>query len=500
MLAVAQIDYIRYEVNHTGETYASVARKMGVDSRTVSKYANQETFEKREKQKRKARVMDPVKPIIDQWITEDLKKKKKYQRTAKKIYEQLRDFHGFTGSDRTVRQYVSQRKKELKDSLTDAALPLESVAGTAQVDFGIAPFKYESEVIDLPFLVMSFPYSNSFYFQVFPSENTECLLEGLQRMFYHLGGVPATIRFDNLSPAVKKIFTRGQRELTDTFERFVLHYGFQYEFCNPGKGNEKGHVEAMVRYVRNNFLLPENTIVNIDHFNETLWGLAEKDRNRPHYDKNELQSVLFEHDLNAFLMLPEKTFNCARYEVLRADKYGMVNVDKKQYSTSPRFAQQKVNVCITYNEVSILNGSNEVIAKHTRLYGIRRKSMIWQPYLDLLSKRPRAIKYSSIYNQFPSIWTEYLRDCTEEEQKRVLGLLGELLKNDDFSRLNEALTMASAHGHPSPEQVKHCFYNIINQSKTYSEIVPDITLPSLPIATRGFAHYDSLLQDGGVSK
>ncbi len=399
-----------------------------------------------------------------------------------------------------MRQYVSQRKKELKTSLTEAALPLKSIAGTAQVDFGMAPFKYESEVIDLPFLVMSFPYSNSFYFQVFPSENTECLLEGLQRIFHHLGSVPKTMRFDNLSPAVKKIFTKGERELTDTFERFVLHYGFQYEFCNPGKGNEKGHVETMVRYVRNNFLLPENTIVNLDHFNETLWELAEEDRNRPHYDKNELQSILFENDLNAFLMLPEKIFNCARYEALRADKYGIVNIDKKQYSTSPRFAQQEVRVCITYNEVAILNGENEVIAKHTRLYGVRRKSMIWQPYLDLLSKRPRAIKYSSIYNQFPSVWTDYLKDCTEDEQKRVLRLLGELLKNDDFSRLNEALTMASAHGHPSPEQVEHCFYNVINQSKIYSEIIPDITLPTLPTATRGLSHYDSLLQDGGISR
>lgn len=159
---------------------------MGVDSRTVSEYANQETFEKKKKQKRKSRVMDPVKPIIDQWISENLKKKKKYQRTAKKIHEQLRNLYDFTGSDRTVRHYVSQRKKELKESLAESALPLESIVGTAQVDFVTAPFKYESEVIDLPFLVMSFPYSNSFYFQMFPSENTECLLEGLQRTFRYL--------------------------------------------------------------------------------------------------------------------------------------------------------------------------------------------------------------------------------------------------------------------------------------------------------------------------
>src|SRR5699024_4391977 len=149
-------------------------------------------------------------------------------------------------------------------------------------------------------------------------------------------------------------------------------------------------------------------------------------------------------------------------------------------STSPRFAKQKVRVCITYNEIAILNEDNEVIAKHTRLYGVRRKSMIWQPYLDLLSKRPRAIKYSSIYNQFPSIWTNYLKNCTVEEQKSVLRLVGDLVKNDDFSLLNDALTMASSYEHPVPDQIKHCFYTLINQSTTYKAIIPDITLPNMP--------------------
>src|SRR5699024_3881638 len=326
MLAMAQINYIRHEVNQKGDSYASVAGRMGIDPRTVSKYANQEEFKVKPKQKRKARVMDPVKPIIDKWIKEDLKKKKKYQRTAKKMYEQLCDFHSFKGSDRTVRDYVSKRKKELKGTMEVAALPLESFPGTAQVDFGEAPFKYHSVVIDLPYLVLSFPYSYCFYFQVFPSENTECLLEGLQRMFHYMGGVPKTIRFDNLSPAVKKILSKRERELTDTFERFVIHYGFQYEFCNPAKGNEKGHVEAMVKYVRNNFLLPEHNLLDLDHFNKTLWGMAEKDRERIHYNKEIIQSELYEEDKNHWLMLPEKEFECARYTTAKADKYGIVTL------------------------------------------------------------------------------------------------------------------------------------------------------------------------------
>ncbi len=379
MLAVAQIDYIRHQVNQKGETYANVARKMDIDPRTVTKYANQEEFLVKQPQKRVSKVMGPVKPIIDKWIHEDLKKKKKNHRTAKRMYEQLVKFHCFKGSARTVRDYVSKRKKEIRDYIDGAALPLETIPGTAQVDFGTAPFLYQSEVIDLPYLVMSFPYSNTFLFQVFPSENTECLLEGLQRMFRYMGGVPKTIRFDNLSPAVKKIKGKGERELTNTFERFVLHYGFRYEFCNPGKGNEKGHVEAMVKYVRNNFLLPECVVIDLDQFNQTLWQMAEDDRNRPHYLKLELQSELYKVDQKEWLVLPEKVFNCVRYQELKADKYGIINVDNKEYSTSPRYAKQKVKACITYNSIMVLNEDNEVIVTHLRLYGIKRRSMIWQP-------------------------------------------------------------------------------------------------------------------------
>lgn len=83
-------NYIRHEVSQKGEIYADVARKMEVDPRTVSKYANQEEFKRKRKQKRKARVMDSVKQIVDKWIKEDLKKKKKYKRTAKKCGSSLK--------------------------------------------------------------------------------------------------------------------------------------------------------------------------------------------------------------------------------------------------------------------------------------------------------------------------------------------------------------------------------------------------------------------------
>ncbi|WP_160723318.1 IS21 family transposase, partial [Bacillus sp. USDA818B3_A] len=295
MLAVAEINYIRHEVNNKDCTYSDVANRTGRDPRTIKKYAEMEDFNQKPKKKqtRIAPVLGPVKTIIDEWIKEDMKKKKKFRRTAKRMWDLLKDNHGFKGSDRTVREYVSMRKKEFLNVVDEAALPLESVPGTAQVDFGEAPFIYGGADIVLPYLVVSFPFSNSFYFQVFPSQNKECFLEGMKRVFHHMGGVPKAIRFDNLSPAVKKILPNGERQLTEEFQNFVLHYGFECEFCNPNSGNEKGHVEAMVKYVRNNFLLPGLHVLNLDDLNKELWAKAEKDRERKHYQKEWAISELF---------------------------------------------------------------------------------------------------------------------------------------------------------------------------------------------------------------
>lgn len=47
-----------------------------------------------------------------------------------------------------------------------------------------------------------------------------------------------------MSTAVKKIKEYVKRDLTNGFIRFMMHHGFQSNFCNPSSCNEKGSVEA----------------------------------------------------------------------------------------------------------------------------------------------------------------------------------------------------------------------------------------------------------------
>lgn len=92
-----------------------------------------------------------------------------------------------------------------------------------------------------------------------------------------------------------------------------------------------------------------------------------------------------------------------------------------------------------------------------------------------------------------------MNSCTEPEQKEILRLLGQLLKNEDFSLLNEALRIASEHGHPSADQIKHCFYSLMNRETPHTAIKLNMSLPKVPDITRGLSHYDSLFQQGGAA-
>ena len=85
-------------------------------------------------------------------------------------------------------------------------LPLAHPPGEAQVDFGeFIYYDARGQEHKAYALVMSFPHSNKAYIQVFASQNQECLLEGMKRIFEYIGGVPTRIRFDNMSTAVAQV-------------------------------------------------------------------------------------------------------------------------------------------------------------------------------------------------------------------------------------------------------------------------------------------------------
>ena len=92
--------------------------------------------------------------------------------------------------------------------------------------------------------------------KAYPRETTEAFLDGHVSAFGFFGGVPRSILYDNLKLAVARICGDGTRERTRAFTGLVSHYLFQDRFGRPGRGNGKGKVEGLVKFVRSDFLTP----------------------------------------------------------------------------------------------------------------------------------------------------------------------------------------------------------------------------------------------------
>lgn len=235
------------------------------------------------------------------------------------MYDRLKELYPeFDASDRAVRDFVAKLRDELKIS-NEGFLPLEHPPGEAQIDFGEARFIEKGITYDGQYINISFPYSNAGYTQLFKSANQECLLEGMKAIFEHIGGVPTAIWFDNMSTAVQKIQKHGERDLTKGFMRFMMHYGFKSNFCNPDSGNEKGSVEAKVGYHRRNWFVPIPEFNDIKEYNEHLLYRLDKDMEREHYKGIGLIKDLFAEDKTKFFKLPEVAFEVYRYEFVKAD-------------------------------------------------------------------------------------------------------------------------------------------------------------------------------------
>ena len=196
--------------------------------------------------------LDPYKGVIDQILEEDQGVPKKQRHTAKRIYERLRDEHGFPGKYTIVKDYVRERRRRTREMF----VPLSHSPGHAQCDFGEAWVVIGGAEQKAHYLAMDLPHSDGCYVKAYPAETTEAFCDGHVSAFAFLGGVPQSIVYDNTTLAVARILGDGRRRRTRVFTELQSHYLFEDRFGRPGKGNDKGKVEGLVGYVRRNFLVP----------------------------------------------------------------------------------------------------------------------------------------------------------------------------------------------------------------------------------------------------
>ena len=149
--------------------------------------------------------LDGFTEIIDAWLDGDRETRPKQRHTAKRVYDRLREEHGFTGGYTIIKDYIRERERRGREVF----VPLAHPPGDAQADFGEATMIIDGVEQKAHFFVLDLPHSDACFVRAYPAATAEAWMDGHVHAFAFFGGVPQSILYDNDRCLVSKILADG---------------------------------------------------------------------------------------------------------------------------------------------------------------------------------------------------------------------------------------------------------------------------------------------------
>ena len=485
---------VRRAVFVEGVSEREAAQRFGLARETVRKmlrYAAPPGY-RRQKPIRRPKL-DAYTPIIDQILEADLTLPKKQRHTAKRIFERLRDEHDFAGGYTIIKDYVRLKRTSQREMF----VPLTHPLGHAQADFGEAQVEIGGVLAKAHYFVIDLPHSDESYLRTFPAETTEAFLEGHVEAFRYWGGVPRRILYDNTTLAVARILGDGTRQKTQAFSELQSHYLFAERFGRPGKGNDKGKVENLVKVARRSFFVPRPRFPSWEALNVWLEEQCRKRRERRQRGHRETIGERFERDRQALLALPAAAYEACETRPGRVTSLSLLRYHTNDYSVPTEYGHRQVLVKGYVDKVVICAGSEE-IARHRRSYG--REELIFHPlhYLALLERKTGALEQAAPLEgwQLPEEFAELRRllearlgKAGAREYVQVLRLLEDVPLEEVRAAVGDALRLGAI----SFDAVKHLVLCRIEQRPPRLELENYPHLPTARVATTAAADYLALV-------
>ena len=493
---------VRHAVQIEGISRRAAAERFGINGRTVSKMLKFSVPPGYVRRKPPFRPkLEEFIGIIDAILATDKDRPKKQRHTSKRIFERLRDEHGFTGGITIVKDYVAgwrQRGQEM-------FVPLLHPPGHAQADFGEALGVIGGIERKIHYLAMDLPHSDAIFVVAYPAETTEAFCDGHVKAFEFFAnlsetgqaGVPQSILYDNTKIAVARILGDGKRQRTRVFNELQSHYLFTDRFGRPGKGNDKGKVEGLVGYARRNFLVPVPVFADFEALNAHLLDKCRKrlaDRLRGH---DGTIGERLERDLAAFQKPLPAPYDACEKKTGRVNSLSLVRYRSNDYSVPTAFGHRQVLIKGYVHEVVIACGT-QVIARHPRSY--EREDFVFNPlhYLALIEQKTNALdqaapladwKLPDAFATMRRLLEARMGKKGKREFVQVLRLI-EIFKLDDVTA---GVGDAIARGAIGFDAVKHLVLCRIERRPPRLDMTIYPYLPKANVATTSARSYMELL-------
>ena len=233
---------------------------------------------------------------------------------------------------------------------------------------------------------------------------------------------PKCMVYDNMKVAVAKFVGKTEKEATIALKQMSVYYGFNYRFCNIRSGNEKGHVENSVDFVRRKAFSNMGSFKTLDEALKRLSERLEKYNNiKTNYLSNQSPMDILSIEKDYLLKLMPTYPNCIDI-TLRVDKLSTISYLQNRYSVPDYLVLKTVDVKVFIDRLEIFY-NNQKVAVHTRLYGNKEWNINIMHFINTLGRKPGALRGSVAFEQTNSALKEIYHKYFNNEARSFIELL-----------------------------------------------------------------------------
>jgi transposase len=355
--------FMLHQLREEGLTISEIARRCGVDRKTVRKYLERSiAVPCYGPRLPRPQQLDPYRSYLQERV------KAHPRLRATRLLREIQAL-GYPGSYTRLTDYLREIRPPRQNGFEHRFETAPGVQG--QVDFAQFKTVFTDEpdhlrVVWLFSLVLGF--SRYLFGQFVTGQHLAVVLRCHLDAFAELGGIPQQILYDRMKTAVLGEDEERQVIYHPKLIELAAHYGFRPRACAAYRAKTKGKVERPFRYVREDFFLARE-FRNLDDLNVqfTQWR-RDVANARCHGTTQRIVAEAFAEEHAALQAVPEMPFNAVLSMERRISRDGMVSINGNAYSVPDTTTRRVVEVHTLAHEIRIFE-DRRLLAVHPVLAG-----------------------------------------------------------------------------------------------------------------------------------
>ena len=283
-----------------------------------------------------------------------------------------------------------------------------------EFDWGEVELVIGGKDITYKMAVFTLAARNIRYAHLYRREDTQSYVDSHIKAFSYFKGTPHQMVYDNMRVAIAKFVGRFEKHPTVALTQMAAYYGFSFRFCNIRKGNEKGHVERSVDYVRRVAFSAKDIF---DTEQEAMDALSQAV-----IDMNADNGGMEEERAGLLPQMPD--YSSAVRNTGLVDKWSTVVTGTNHYSVPDFLVGKEVEVQ-SHIDAVIVKYKGEEVARHEKSHDKKQFILDINHYRETLKRKPGALNSSLCLKQAPKVLQDMHNIFFKEAPREFIAAITE---------------------------------------------------------------------------